>query len=68
MYEITEVIKAPSNSIAAAEALARVISAKRGVFCFTDYNDSLHHECVYVTNAPSKEAYEADIENRLREA
>ena len=57
-YRITAVQNAPLNTAASGEAAAMKETRIRGVYCFSDYSDALHHEAVYVTDAPSKQAWE----------
>jgi hypothetical protein len=61
MFKITEVIPAPMNTITSSTALAAELTLQRGVYCFDDYNDVTNAESVYVTDAPSKEAYEVQL-------
>jgi hypothetical protein len=56
-YQITRVFPAPRNTIMSASTEAFRVSADEGVYTFADYNDVTHCESVYVTDAPSEEAY-----------
>lgn len=66
MYQITEVRMAPRNTAESAEEAAHEASIALGVYCFGDYNDWTHHESVYITDAPSKQAYDDAIMDHVK--